>query len=324
MNDEIPQDSAALLAAVDRQAHDWVVHFAGGGATPADLEAFKAWSANPSCVEAFTLACQLWEEVAPAKELSAERLARRKSRVSRRMLMGGGLAASVGLGAYVALRPPFGFWPSLSEFAADYRTAPGEQRSIALAGGPSVELNTRTSIAILPASSDASDRIRLINGEAAIAMRPDLGRAVEVVAGEGHVVAERAEFNIRCDRDRVRVTCTMGELQVGYRGQSTQLHPDQQIVYSSGGLSPIASADPAVVMAWKNGMLVFQSTPLADAIAEINRYRSGPIILTNAVLGRRIFNARLRIANMDGIVSQIQQVFGASATFLPGGVVLLG
>ena len=70
--------------------------------------------------------------------------------------------------------------------------------------------------------------------------------------------------------------------------------------------------------------LVFRSTPLADAVAEINRYRSGRIFVTNAALGRRLFNARFPIANVDGVVAQIQQVFGASVTTLPGGIVLLG
>lgn len=323
MNEEIAEEPAALLTRVDREAHDWVVHFAGGRATPADLEAFKSWSVDPSHVEAFSCACRLWEGIAPAQQLAAERLERQKSRLSRRAVIGGAVAASAAFGMYAAVRPPFGFWPSLSELAADYRTAPGEQRNIALAGGPSVEMNTRTSIAILAADSTASDRIRLISGEAMITTRPKLQRTIEVVAADGHTVATNAEFNVRYDRHAVCVTCVLGEIQVGYGDRSARLRPKQQIAYSSNGLSTISSADPTVITAWKDGMLVFQSTPLADAVAEINRYRSGPIILTNAALGRRIFSARLRIANIDGVVSQLQQIFGASATSLPGGIVLL-
>ncbi len=323
MSTDLKGEPAALLTEVDREAHDWVIHFAGGRATAADLEAFKFWSADPSHGKAFARACRLWEGIAPAEQLLAERSAQRRSRVSRRAMIGGAAAASAALGTYAAVRPPFGFWPSLSELAADYRTAPGEQRGIALAGGTSVAMNTRTSIAVLPADSDASYRIRLISGEATVATRPELGRVVEVVAAGGRAEATNAEFNIRCDRDAVSVTCIVGEIQVEYGRRSAPLRSTQQVVYSSNGLSPISSVDPTLITAWKDGMLVFQSTPLAEAVAEINRYRSGPIILTNAALGRRIFSARLRIANIDGIVLQLQQIFGASATSLPGGVVLL-
>jgi transmembrane sensor len=86
----------------------------------------------------------------------------------------------------------------------------------------------------------------------------------------------------------------------------------------------LTSIDPAVVTAWKDGVLVFHETRLSEAIAEINRYRPGRIILTNAALGHRLFNARFRIKDVDGVTAQIQQVFGASATALPGGIVLLG
>src|SRR5262249_58154354 len=91
----------------------------------------------------------------------------RRGHIGRRAFMGGAIAASAAA-AYVAIRPPLELWPSLSELAADYRTAPGEQRSIVLAGGASVELNTRTSIVLRP-STEATERIELISGETAVA-----------------------------------------------------------------------------------------------------------------------------------------------------------
>lgn len=89
-------------------------------------------------------------------------------------------------------------------------------------------------------------------------------------------------------------------------------------------MSAIRTVDPAIVTAWRDGFLVFHATPLAEAIEEINRYRSGKIILIDDALGHRLFNARFRIANVDEVVGQIRQVFGARITSLPGGIVLLG
>src|SRR5262249_61030134 len=122
--------------------------------------------------------------------------------------LSGGASAAPPAAAYVAIRPPLELWPSLSELAADYRTAPGEQRSIVLAGGASVELNTRTSIVLRP-STEATERIELISGETAVAARPDKGRAIEGIAGRGRIAATDAVFNVR-DEDSVVCTTRVG------------------------------------------------------------------------------------------------------------------
>lgn len=326
MATHVPENPAIFLTPVDREAHDWMTRFTGGNATAADLQAFRDWSArDPVHKEAFARACQLWEAIGPASDLLKSRqdahVSRSNRLVGRRAFLGGALAASAAAAAYLAAQPPFGLWPSLSELAADYRTAPGEQRSLVLAGGPSVELNTRSSIALRP-SSDGAERLELLGGEAAISTRA--GMNVEVIAGEGRVVTADAVFNMRYERGIVSTTCVSGALDVACGDRSVRLRPGEQVVYSPNGLRAVAKVDPVAVTAWKDGMLVFQSTPLDEAVAEINRYRSGAIIITSAALGRRLFNARFHIANVDGVVAQIQQIFGASVTSLPGGIVLLG
>ncbi len=62
----------------------------------------------------------------------------------------------------------------------------------------------------------------------------------------------------------------------------------------------------------------------SDVVAEVNRYRHGKVILTNAALGRERFNARFRIENIDRVVDQIAVVFGVKAKTLLGGITLLG
>jgi len=320
-----PENPAVFLTKVDREAHDWLTRFAAGNASAADLAAFEQWSARDAAhAEAFSRACRLWQQVGPASKIMAGADApTRGARMGRRAFISGALAASAVAATYLAAQPPLGLWPSLAELAADYRTGPGEQRKIALAGGPSIELNTRTSIA-LRSSAAGAERIELVGGEAAVATRPEMRRAIEIIASDGHVTATEAAFNIRYEHDVVCTTCVGGGLEVARRDRSAKLRPGEQIVYDATGLGPVRAVDPAIVTAWKDGMLVFESTPLVEAVAEINRYRSGRIIVTNTALGRRLFNARFQIANVGGVVAQIQQVFGTSVTILPGGIVLLG
>lgn len=325
MAGDIPEQPAVFLTRMDREAHDWVVRFAAGNASAADLDAFREWSAHAGYTEAFARACRLWDAIGPAsRRMTGTDTPEPDVRIGRRAFMGGALAASVAAAGYVGARSPLGLWPSWSELAADYRTAPGEQRRIVLTGGPSIELNTRTSIALKASAEGGAERIELFGGEAAIIARPELHRAVEVAAGDGRVTAIDATFNMRYERDVVCTTCIAGALEVAVGNRSVNLRPGAQVVYSGSGLGAVTTVDVGLVTAWKYGILVFRSTPLADAVAEINRYRSGRIFVTNAALGRRLFNARFPIANVDGVVAQIQQVFGASVTTLPGGIVLLG
>jgi transmembrane sensor len=327
-----PEHPTAFLDEVDREAQDWAMRFAAGSADRAELEIFKRWSArDPAHAEAFARACRLWDSIEPASAiLAAQREAKLPApkrqiglRPGRRAFIGGALAASAAAAAYVVIRPPLGLWPSLTELTADYRTGVGEQRNISLADGPSVGLNTRTSIALRPAAAGA-ERIELIAGEAVITAHRDMRRVVDVIAADGHATATDAIFNMRYEETTVCTTCVTGEIEVERRGRSARLRAGQQIIYSPNGFGMVTSVDLAVVTAWNNGMLVFHATPLSEAIAEINRYRSGRIILTNAALGRRLFNARFRIENIDGVVKQIQQIFDADVMELPGGLVLLG
>lgn len=326
--DFIPEHPAGVLSDVERQAHDWVVCFSRGNASPADLAAFRQWSArHPAHVEAFERACRLWKAIGPAHEIlaggSAAVIADRPRRTARRAFLGGALAASAAGVAVAVVRPPLGLWPSWPELAADHRTAIGEQRSVTLAGGPSLQLNTRTSIAVRPLAGGA-DRIELISGEAAIETTSAMRGTIEVVAADGRVTASDAAFNMRHERGLVVTTCVAGRVEVAQGNNAARLQPGEQVVYSPAGLAAVTKPDLATVNAWKDGLLVFHMTPLDEAIADINRYRSGRIILTNAALGRRPLSARFRVAHVEEAVAHIQRVFTAQVTSLPGGIVLLG
>jgi transmembrane sensor len=137
-------------------------------------------------------------------------------------------------------------------------------------------------------------------------------------------VAANARFNVRYDSRSVCVTCLRGEVRVE-RGRTVfPLPAGRQMTYADQAFGPVVAVDLAVVTAWHDGILIFDATPVTAVIAEVNRYRPGRIILTNAGLGRERFSARFRIASVDRVVGEIEQVFGARATVLPGGIVLLG
>lgn len=315
-------DAAPNSDDVRRQALEWVLRLTSGTATTADAVALEQWRAQSRAHRvAFAEANLAWDAMgeAAAGLRPADHAAVAPSRPSRRLLIGGALAAAAAAGAGVAVvNPPLALWPSLGELAADHRTGTGEQRRVELSDLASVQLNTRTSIAVRR-GSDRSDQIELVAGEAAIATS---GR-ITVHAGGGRVIAHDARFNMRCDAEMVRVACIEGELTLERHAQRSILRSGHQVAYDGSGIGPVVSADPDAVMAWQRGLLVFRQEPLAAVVAEINRYRPGRIILMTAELGRRPVVATFRIDRLDDVGDRLAAVFGLTARSLPGGIVLL-
>jgi transmembrane sensor len=299
-----------------RQAKDWVVHIATGEVTDADLRALERWRGeSPMHAEAYQQACQLWGVL----ETPLRAASRRSSRsIGRRAFLGGGLAAAAAVTGVMIARPPLALWPSFGELAADYRTGAGEQRRIDLADRGAIEMNTRTSLN-LREGAGAIDSIEMIGGEAAIKTGQ---RSLVVKAGAGRVAAVNAEFTVRCEGAHVRVACLNGSVDIDVQGQVTAVRPREQVSYQQD-LGQVAAAAPDVVAGWRDGLLIFDNEPLARVIEEVNRYRTGRIVLMNTALGERRVSARFKLARLDAVLTQFQETFGAKVTPLAGGFVLL-
>ncbi len=314
--------------ALEREAIAWLLRVTDDGATPADQAALRKWQAtSPAHAQAFARASKLWGIVPSAVamamrsgDLSLPPVVDRGFVSRRGAMIGFATAAAAALG-YVVTDPPLGLWPSLSELTADYHTATGEQRTITLSSAVSVEMNTRTSIALRPAG-DAFHRFELISGEAIVDASAAGGRPVQVIAGGGLTTAS-ANFDIRCDAATTAVTCISGEVQVQHGNHLVALQERQHVSYGGGEMTPVTSVDPTVITAWRDGYLMFRREPLVDVIAEINRYRRGRIVLLDSKLGEGLVTARFKLDRLGDVIAQIREVFGATVRILPGGLVLV-
>ena len=70
-------------------------------------------------------------------------------------------------------------------------------------------------------------------------------------------------------------------------------------------------------------LTVTEETPLTDAVAEINRYRSGRVILMNDELARQRISGRFTIQDTDQAIALIQQLYAAHVRRVAN-VVMLG
>ena len=310
------------------EANEWIARLTSGQATVADARSLEQWrSQSPRHATAFAEAAQVWEALGRVARQAAGADVRapagRGHDAGRRAIIGGMAAAAAVAAGYVAIRPPLGLWPSIFELTADYRTAIGERRRIGIADGVSLELNTRTSLKVDTASAGAT-RLELVAGEAAISTSQAVNQALVIIAAGGQVSATDANFNLRCDGDVASVTCLKGRVTVAYGGRVAALEPNHQIAYGKDGLGAPAVVDAGMVTAWRDGRLVFRGMPLSRVVDEVNRYRTGRIILLDPALGRRLVDASFPLDRTDELLDLVAEAYGARRTRLVGGIVLLG
>ncbi len=317
-----------------REAQAWLRCLTSGRATEQDAQAFVRWrEAAPTHLAAFAEARRCWDALHPAigqllKESDAQETRSRERGRGRGMAPAWGRRAFIGGAFSVAgaagvalLYPPFDLWPAAGEWRADYRTATGEQRQIALGEHVSLELNTLTAISRRNAGGRMAG-IALVSGEAAVEVRVP-GRAFRVTAGNGLISADTGRFEVRHTDSTTCVTCAQGTLRVEHPLGVRRLAAGQQLTYRADSLGGIVEADLDSVSAWQRGTLVFHLTPLRQVIDEINRYRPGRVVLLNHDVAGREMSGYFSIRSLDTVLSQIQHTYGLDARKLPGGLLLL-
>ncbi|MBS47309.1 MAG: iron dicitrate transport regulator FecR [Sphingobium sp.] len=326
---EAAQDDTRLEP-LNREALAWIARLSSGEVTVADAKELARWRASSEAHEAaFRDALTFRNALADvghamkldldAAGVSTLRPASNTRWTRRSFLTGGGgaVAASIA-GAWLAIDPPMDLWPSYAEWSADYRTATGERRTIHPLAGVDVQMAARTSLA----RTGAGAGLKLVAGEAFVEVKRDAPFAIR--AQDGMVQASRAAFNVRNLDGEVCVTCLDGELRVESGDKSATFREGRQLTYKADGFGPVIKVDAERTMAWRTGRLIFQGEALSQVIDEINRYRSGRIILTNTALERRPVNAVFHLDQIDDAVSQIEYLAVARARHFPGGVVLIG
>ncbi|QXQ05298.1 DUF4880 domain-containing protein [Sphingosinicellaceae bacterium] len=285
------------------------MNLSSGDATEADAEALEAWrTADPTHDLAF-------RQLAGMRPVA--RALKRAPVVDRRGVLAAGGAMVAGGIAFGMARPPLGLWPSYAELMADRRTGVGERLAFAPGVGVNIELNTRTSVSL----HDAGGTLGLIDGEAFVAI--DRATPFGVTAGRARLLATRAAFDVQFLGADVRVTCISGGVLCRHDGVTSAVRPDQQLTLTADGRSARAAVVSARAVGWRQGYLAFEATPLAEVVAQINRYRATPILLTDAALSQRPVSGVFYTDQLEAALNQLQQLLALRLHHLPGGVVLI-
>lgn len=195
--------------------------------------------------------------------------------------------------------------------AADYRTAPGELRTVTLADGSVVELGPHSAIALR--FDDRERRIDLIQGLAYFVAAPRRGaetRPFVVHAGAGTARALGTQFEVHRFSESVEVTVVEHDVAVALTagdGQATDvvLSPGQSVRYAEAGIGQVRATNLDHALAWRRDRLIFDRVPLAQVVDELNLYRRGRIVIATSELAGRRVSGVFDMSDEEGALSII-------------------
>lgn len=250
----------------------------------------------------------------------AVRLARRRPDRSR-----GWVKYAAGLAAAVLLIIGILQYPDLMiRWQADHMTAAGEQKAITLPDGSLLRLNTQSAVALDFAAGRR--QVRLLKGEAFFDVRPDPDHPFEVEAQFSDITVTGTAFSVREADDEDVVFLARGLVRVSRladHANQVELTPGQTVAATSGGLSPVATADPASTLAWLEGRALYNNARLADALADLGRYHGSPVVIAKSSLADIRVSGSYRIDDPAAAILTLAEAARARVTRLPGGVIIL-
>jgi transmembrane sensor len=189
------------------------------------------------------------------------------------------------------------------ETPQEFRTALGEQRSVLLADGSRVTLNTASTIEVN--LHNGRREVRLVQGEALFEVAHDAARPFVVRAGNALLEDVGTQFNVDMHSNGTTVTVVEGRVAVDSPGARDiagaqtdnsgrgMVEPlileanDRALVTPAGVGVPQRGVNVAASLAWTQRQLMFEHRPLSEVAEEFNRYNRDRIDIDGAELGRQ-------------------------------------
>lgn len=322
---------------INKEASDWVVRLEEEDLSAEEQASFQQWLAKSDRHrETFDRISSLWgdfdgvaefEDIAASDEMSAlvaQDAGRRKWPTLGRRSILTGIAASIVflVGAAVIFQASNG---RFEQDESEIRTAVGEQRTIVLADGSEVLLNTDTEITVN--FDDSGRNIQLLRGEAHFDVKPDAERPFSVYSGDRVVRAVGTAFTVRLLETEIDVTVTEGRVAIFSDSTSADNAPGAVSApiaqLEAGGsarfdetvehLEQIEPDELARKLSWREGVLAFSGDPLADVISDVGRYTDIEIVIDDPEIAAMPVNGYFKIGEVDEMFEALEIMAGLRA-----------
>ena len=309
----VPRDEQALR----KEAVAWYARLCSGEATEADHQALQTWlQQHPDHRRAWQRIESIRQSMQRVPAGIAVPTLQAGGRSRRNVLRGVVLLVSAGSVGYLSYRTASDH-ALIQPWLADYRTRVGERRSVVLADGSRMVLNTDSAADV--AFTQTSRTVTLWAGEVLIETARQRGMAEDnrpfvVRTAQGTVLALGTRFVVRSHGDRTEVSVMEHAVELRtLDGHAVRvLQAGESAFFTRSGIAQTQAASDTVAQ-WEHGSLVVGDARLGDVIAELARYRRGHLACDPAVADIRVSGA-YPIDDTDKALAVLVQSFPLRVT----------
>jgi transmembrane sensor len=203
-----------------------------------------------------------------------------------------------------------------------YATALGEQRSLALNDGSTVQLNSLSKIRVR--YSEHERTVDLLQGQALFHVAKDSTRPFIVDSGQTRVKAVGTQFDVYRKADGTIITVVEGRVAILNEGRPSG--PQHEGVFVAAGeqitVSPriarkTVHPNLAVATSWTQRQLVFDSASFADVAEEFNRYNRRKLVIDASALGTQHISGVFSSTDTASLIRFLRDRPGVRVTETP-------
>lgn len=298
LRDEIAVDTRKDVAV------DWFLRRSSGPLTGAEAEAFEAWlEQSPENEKTYAALDFAWSAAGDAQDhpvvsarntmlvttVDRERRTRRAALAMLAVAVLGG--AGVGSRTFTATKPLA---------TQSFETAVGQRATVTLPDGSKITLNTDT---VVRTRADHERRlVYLDKGQAFFRVAKDRRHPFVVAAGGRTVTALGTAFDLRLENGALKVVLVEGKVRVesvtptssrpkasasterlppAGPAQTTDMTAGSELIAPDDAEWRLARTDVNRETSWLYGQITFDDAPLGDIVAELNRYSTRKLVITD-------------------------------------------
>ena len=237
-------------------------------------------------------------------------------------LLATGAAAAIACTAWIG----WSYWQQQPVFTQSYATARGQQLDVPLPDGSTLKLDTATRAEVTLYRQRRE--VRLPEGQAMFTVKADASQPFDVLAGPLRITVVGTRFSVRntptgmgadgvsvvVEEGRVRVarvdaTAGASDVQASAPANVAELTAGQSIdANAQGQWDQVKAQSTGGALLWREGRVNFDRTPLAQALAEFERYGATNVVIRDPKVAALRINGSFDLRQVRTFATALPQV----------------